>query len=217
MRLAITGDEWQTVLARVRDVGGALGGLPGEGAAIVVARAALEALGIAVPVVVDELDEPRTVSTDPAAPVADERTPPPPRDLRVSARTLAAVDGFCPHCDTVIPAAQLAAGAGGSRLCPTHGSPVRDLVEVAEGRFEISRLPGDPVTATVGDPDAARLCGAPIGGDACRLNPGHDGRHSPLRAEPVRGTAARLARSTAELTADDHAPYPHEDHPGGHE
>jgi hypothetical protein len=157
------------------------------------------------PVVVDELDNPpsRAVSTDPAPDPAQPREPAPGRDLRLSARTLGNVDGWCDHCQQVVAAVRLAASPTGERLCPIHGVPVLDMVEVSEGRFEPVRAPG------------AGPCAAPIGGGFCLLTPGHLGRHSPVPPEPVETPPPRAAGGA--LTADDHADYPHEDHPGGHE
>jgi hypothetical protein len=202
VRVAITDAEWRIALRRVRDVGAAMGA---ERAAVLGARSALEALGVTVPVIEEEFEDPQplTVNRSADAPGAGQTgaegpRPGPSRDLRVSARTAIGVDGHCDSCGSVHPAAALGVSTGDVRLCPVHGVPVRDVVEVAEGRFELGPLPSE---RSVDLADELPECGAPIGGAACRLNAGHYGRHDPLRA------------STDPEFDDDNAPYPHEDRP----
>lgn len=190
MRVHISDGEWRAVLARVRDVGGGFGGTAGEGAAIVVARVALETIGVSVPVIVDELD----VSSPSPTPAGGVYTGPrgvvaagstgaggipdaPARDLRRSVRTAeGGRDGYCDHCGVVYGAAALATVPDGNRLCPVHGVAVTEISEVAEGRYATTRP-----TAAGAHPDA-HLCGAPIGGSSCARPLGHTGRHNP-RAE----------------------------------
>lgn len=202
MRLAITEDEWRSALRRAGQVGSAMGA---GRAAVLGARSALEALGVSVPVVEEEFEDPPpvTVARTADAPEAGQTgaegpRPGPSRDLRVSARTAIGVDGYCAACGSIHPAAALGVSTTGRRLCPIHGVAVRDVIEVAEGRFELAPLPGERSATVL---DEAPECGAPLGGTVCRLNAGHLGRHDPRRAvaeaDPV----------------DDHAPYPFEDRP----
>lgn len=172
--MEITAAEWQAVLGRARDVGQAMGA---ETVAVMAARAAVEALGVRVPVIADELaPAPRAAATGPATqpsePVTVER---PGRDLRVSARTAAPTDGYCTHCNSVYGAQALAPLADGTRLCPVHGTVTVDVTELAEGRYRTARLPGTPrgLTAT------RERCGAPVGGHPCARDAGHEGRHDP--------------------------------------
>ena len=180
MQVSITETEWRAALDRARDVGGALGGKAGEGAAIVVARAAVEALGLTVPVLVDELDPPRQLagSPGPAKRTAESlagEVERPARDLRLAARIPTDVDGYCRHCDSVYGAQALAVMPDGNRLCPTHGTAVSDVTEVAEGRYRTGR----PDAAPRGMVVTRERCGAPVGGHPCALDAGHDGRHDP--------------------------------------
>jgi hypothetical protein len=199
VRVAITGAEWRIALRRARDVGAAMGA---ERVAVLGARSALEALGVTVPVIDEEIEDPQAVTVPDDAPQdtgAEGPRPSPARDLRLSARTAVGVDGHCAACDAIHPAAALGVSTSGPRRCPIHGIAVRDVVEAAEGRFELAPL---PEARSVDLADDLPECGAPIGGAACRLNAGHYGRHSPIRAvtdEPE--------------FVDDNAPYPFEDRP----
>jgi hypothetical protein len=204
VRLVITEDEWRTALRRAGEVGSAMGA---GRAAVLGARSALEALGVSVPVVEEEFEDPPpvTVARTADAPGAGQTgaegpRPSPSRDLRVMARTAVGVDGYCAACGSIQPAAALGVSTTGRRLCPIHGVAVRDVIEVAEGRFELAPLPGER-SATVLDDSPE--CGAPLGGAACRLNAGHLGRHNPRRA----------VAAEPEADGDEHAPYPFEDHP----
>jgi hypothetical protein len=194
MKVTITDDEWRIVLRRAREVGEAMGA---ERVAIVAARAALEAMGVTVPVIADEMDmpagPPRAAVRDraPAIPVGggDGGGPGgggdagPPRDLRRAARTAApaGLDGYCAHCDSVYGAAAIAVLPDGNRLCPVHGTVVHDITEVAEGRFSMARQAGQPRRAAASGDDTDALCGAPVGGRTCTRDVGHQGRHGVRR------------------------------------
>lgn len=177
MQVTISADEWTRAVARAREVGAAMGA---EQVALVAARAAVEALGVAVPVTTAELDgaAPATRSAVVAGAAEPER---PVRDLRVAARQAAAVDGYCAHCATVYGAAALGALPDGNRVCPVHGTVVDDVNEVAEGRYHTTRpapLGAGPRARTV----TRERCGAPVGGHPCGRDAGHDGRHDPRGA-----------------------------------
>lgn len=196
MIVTITEAEWRIVLRRAREIGQAMGA---ERASILGARAGLEALGVTVPLIEDEVEVPQPVAAEAAVHPAEGPRPGPTRDLRVSARTAVEVDGHCDTCQSIYPAAGLGVSTAGDRVCPIHGIPVRDVVEVAEGRFELGPLPWEHKARGLGE---VPECGAPIGGVWCRLNAGHLNRHDPDRA-------------TVNTAVDDveHAPYPFEDRP----
>lgn len=175
MRVEITAAEWRVMLGRAREVGAAMGA---ERAAVVAARAAVEALGLTVPVLTDEVDAaaPPARSGGAGEP-AGEPVQRPRRDLRLAARQPRPIDGYCGHCASVYGAAALAVMADGNRLCPVHGTVVTDVAEVAEGRYRTTRP-----ARTLARP-ATERCGAPVGGHPCALDVGHDGRHDPRPQE----------------------------------
>lgn len=184
MRVTLTEQEWRTAIDRARAVGAAFGI---DQAAIVVARAAVEALGIAVPVVAAEVDAATagphavraTAAPDPTR-TAPEPVERPRRDLRLTSRIAAGIDGYCAHCRSVYGAEALAVMNDGNRLCPVHGTAVDDVHEVAEGRYHTARIRGRARTASA---MTTELCGAPVGGSPCGRDAGHEGRHRPDRRD----------------------------------